>query len=226
MEVRAYLIGQDQSGVKRRTTAALEALELPPGVKYRLAGNSQLIVDSMSSLVFMLTIAVFLVYSVMVVQFERFLQPLIIMAAIPFCLIGVVLGLYLFGSGLSIIAMLAIIALGGTVVNNAIVLVDYTNMLRRNTGMNCRDAVLEGAGNRLRPILMTALTTIFGVLPMALAAGNGSEVYAPLGQAIFGGLMSSTVITLIIVPVLYESLERRTRAFRAGFNDSSSEIPE
>jgi HAE1 family hydrophobic/amphiphilic exporter-1 len=162
----------------------------------------------------------------MVIQFERFMQPLIIMAAIPFCLIGVVLGLYLFGSGLSIIAMLAIIALGGTVVNNAIVLVDYTNLLRKNTGMDCRDAVLEGAGNRLRPILMTAMTTIFGVLPMALAAGNGSEVYAPLGQAIFGGLISSTVITLIIVPILYETLERRTLAFRAAFNAPATEIPE
>jgi hydrophobic/amphiphilic exporter-1 (mainly G- bacteria), HAE1 family len=226
VEVRGYLSGEDQSGVSGRMMAAMAAMELPPGIKYRMVGTSQLIGDSMASLLFMLVIAVFLVYSVMVIQFERFMQPLIIMAAIPFCLIGVVLGLYLFGSGLSIIAMLAIIALGGTVVNNAIVLVDYTNMLRKDTGMDCRDAVLEGAGNRLRPILMTAMTTIFGVLPMALAAGNGSEVYAPLGQAIFGGLISSTVITLIIVPILYETLERRTLAFRASFNAPATEIPE
>lgn len=226
VEVRGYLSGEDQSGVSGRMMEAMAAMELPPGIKYRMVGTSQLIGDSMASLMFMLVIAVFLVYSVMVIQFERFMQPLIIMAAIPFCLIGVVLGLYLFGSGLSIIAMLAIIALGGTVVNNAIVLVDYTNLLRKNTGMDCRDAVLEGAGNRLRPILMTAMTTIFGVLPMALAAGNGSEVYAPLGQAIFGGLISSTVITLIIVPILYETLERRTLAFRAAFNAPATEIPE
>ncbi|TFG81433.1 MAG: efflux RND transporter permease subunit, partial [Spirochaetales bacterium] len=209
VEVRGYLRSDDQSGVTGRTIAAMNALALPPGVKFRTSGTSQLIGDSISSLLFMLGIAVFLVYAVMVIQFERFMQPLIIMASIPFCLIGVVLGLYLFGSSISIIAMLAIIALGGTVVNNAIVLVDYTNMLRRDYGIERRSAILEGAGNRIRPILMTALTTIFGVLPMALAHGNGSEVYAPLGQAIFGGLLTSTVITLFIVPILYDALEKR-----------------
>ncbi|HPB66907.1 MAG TPA: efflux RND transporter permease subunit, partial [Spirochaetales bacterium] len=156
------------------------------------------------------------VYSVMVIQFERFMQPLIIMASIPFCLIGVVLGLYLFGSTMSIIAMLAVIALGGTVVNNAIVMVDYINQLRRDYGLELREAILQGCANRLRPILMTALTTLFGVLPMALAHGNGSEVYAPLGQAIFGGLLSSTVITLVIIPVLYESLERGSRFIQSA----------
>lgn len=209
VDVRGYLRGEDQGGVTARMNAAMAAAALPAGVRYRVSGTSELIGDSMRSLVFMLAISVFLVYSVMVIQFERFMQPLIIMAAIPFCMIGVALGLYLFGSGLSIIAMLAIIALGGTVVNNAIVLVDYTNQLRRDYGMERRAAVIQGAGARLRPILMTALTTIFGVLPMALAAGNGSEVYAPLGQAIFGGLISSTLITLVIVPLLYDSLEKR-----------------
>jgi HAE1 family hydrophobic/amphiphilic exporter-1 len=209
VDVRGYLRGEDQGGVTARMNAAMAAASLPAGVRYRVSGTSELIGDSMRSLVFMLAISVFLVYSVMVIQFERFMQPLIIMAAIPFCMIGVALGLYLFGSGLSIIAMLAIIALGGTVVNNAIVLVDYTNQLRRDYGMERRAAVIQGAGARLRPILMTALTTIFGVLPMALAAGNGSEVYAPLGQAIFGGLISSTLITLVIVPLLYDTLEKR-----------------
>ncbi len=210
VELRGYLRGDDQSGVTSRMDKSLSALSLPAGVKYRNAGTSELIDDSLSSLSLMLAISVFLIYSVMVIQFERFMQPLIIMASIPFCLIGVVLGLYLFGSSMSIIAMLALIALGGTVVNNAIVLVDYTNMLRRSFGLELREAILEGAANRLRPILMTSLTTLFGVLPMALAHGNGSEVYAPLGQAIFGGLFTSTIVTLILIPVLYESLEKRT----------------
>jgi len=109
------------------------------------------------------------------------------------------------------IAMLAIIALGGTVVNNAIVMVDYTNQLRADGTTDLRTAVIEGAATRLRPILMTAMTTLFGVLPMALAHGNGSEVYAPLGQAIFGGLLTSTLITLLIIPILYERLEGRGR---------------
>ncbi|MBN1519808.1 MAG: efflux RND transporter permease subunit [Spirochaetales bacterium] len=223
IEVRAYLKTEDQSGVSSRTDAAMGALAIPSGVKYRTAGTSELIGDSLSSLLFMLGIAVFLVYAVMVIQFERFMQPLIIMASIPFCLIGVVLGLYLFGSALSIISMLAIITLGGTVVNNAIVLVDYTNTLRRDLGMERRDAILEAAGNRMRPILMTALTTLFGVLPMALAHGDGSEVYAPLGQAIFGGLLTSTVITLIIIPLLYDALERRVAYIPAPLKNGAEE---
>jgi len=119
--------------------------------------------------------------------------------------------------------MLALITLGGTVVNNAIVLVDYTNTLRNSYGMELRTAIVEGASNRLRPILMTAMTTIFGVLPMALAHGDGSEVYAPLGQAIFGGLLSSTVITLVLIPVLYEILEKGT-TFVKSATDAATEI--
>jgi len=221
VEVRGYLKSEDQSGVSRRTLSALESMQLPLTVKYRTAGTSALIGESLSSLSLMLIISIFLIYSVMVIQFERFMQPLIIMASIPFCIIGVVFGLLLFNSGISMIAMLAIIALGGTVVNNAIVMVDYTNQLRSggleapgadsNGSADLRTAVIEGAATRLRPILMTAMTTLFGVLPMALAHGNGSEVYAPLGQAIFGGLLSSTLITLFIIPILYERLEGRRR---------------
>ncbi len=221
--VTGYLRGDDQSGVSERMEAGMAALSLPFGVKYSATGTSQLIGDSLDSLLLMLAISVFLVYAVMVIQFERFMQPLIIMASIPFCLIGVVLGLYAFGSALSIIAMLALITLGGTVVNNAIVLVDYVNQLRKNYGMNLRTAIIEGPSNRLRPILMTSMTTLFGVLPMALAHGNGSEVYAPLGQAIFGGLLSSTVITLVLIPVLYEMLEKGTTFIRSAA-DAATEI--
>ncbi len=213
VEVRGYLRTEDQSGVVDRMKKNMDALKLPFGVKIKTAGTSELIGDSLGSLSLMLLISVFLVYAVMVIQFERFMQPLIIMASIPLCLIGVVLGLYLFNSALSIIAMLALITLGGTVVNNAIVLVDYTNMLRKDYGMSLDTAVVEGATNRLRPIMMTALTTLLGVLPMALASGNGSEIYAPLGQAIFGGLLTSTIITLILIPVLYDWLEKRKAFF-------------
>lgn len=214
VDVVGYLRTDDQSGVGSRMQRAMTSMTLPFGVKYKAAGTSKLIGDSLSSLSLMLAISVFLIYAVMVIQFERFMQPLIIMASIPFCLIGVVLGLYAFGSSLSIIAMLALIALGGTVVNNAIVLVDYVNTLRKSYGLELREALIQGSANRLRPILMTSMTTLFGVLPMALAHGNGSEVYAPLGQAIFGGLLSSTVITLVLIPVLYEMLEKRVTIAR------------
>ncbi len=206
--VRGYLYTEDQSGVSARMKAAMAAMDLPPGVKWEVSGTSKLITDSLSSLTIMLAIAIFLVYAVMVIQFERYLQPLVIMAAVPFCFIGVVVGLLTFGSALSIIAMLGLITLGGTVVNNAIVMVDWVNTLRRRDGLPLREALVSGAASRLKPILMTSLTTLFGVLPMAIAVGDGSEVYAPLGQAIFGGLLTSTLITLFIVPVLYELAEK------------------
>lgn len=209
VNVRGYLFGEDQSGVSERMRAAMEAMDLPPGVKWETSGTSKLITDSLSSLTLMLGIAIFLVYAVMVIQFERYLQPLIIMAAVPFCFIGVVVGLLVFGSALSVIAMLGLITLGGTVVNNAIVMVDWVNGLRRRDGVELREALVSGAADRLKPILMTTLTTLFGVLPMAIAAGDGSEVYAPLGQVIFGGLLTSTMITLFIVPALYEAVEKR-----------------
>ncbi len=206
--VRGYLYDEDQSGVSLRMGSFMNSLDIPPGLNWERAGTSELIVDSMRSLSAMLALAIFLVYVVMVIQFERYLQPLVIMAAIPFCLIGVVLGLLVFSSALSIIAMLGLITLGGTVVNNAIVMVDYINTLRRRDGMELNEAIIQGASGRLRPVLMTTMTTIFAVLPMALAVGDGSEVYAPLGQAIFGGMLTSTAITLFIVPVLYRFIER------------------
>jgi len=145
----------------------------------------------------------------MVVQFQRFAQPLIIMGSIPFILIGAVGSLLAFGSSLSIIAFLGLITLAGTVVNNAIVLVDYMNMLRRDYRMGLLEAVLEGGRMRLRPILMTTMTTILGVIPMALTLGEGSSLTASLGQVIGGGLLTSTLITLFLIPTLYYLLERR-----------------
>jgi hydrophobic/amphiphilic exporter-1 (mainly G- bacteria), HAE1 family len=219
--VRGYLYDEDQSGVSLRMETMMNSRKLPPGVGWERAGTSELIVNSMRSLSTMLAIAIFLVYVVMVIQFERYLQPLIIMAAIPFCLIGVILGLLAFSSALSVVAMLGLITLGGTVVNNAIVMVDYINTLRRRDAMDLDEAIVAGASDRLRPILMTTMTTLLAVMPMALSAGNGSEIYAPLGQAIFGGLLTSTAITLFIVPVLYRIVEKGRDA-RSGTPGSAS----
>ena len=159
----------------------------------------------------------------MVIQFERFRQPLIVMASIPFSLIGVVLGLLTFGSSLSLISFMAIIALGGIVVNNGIILIDSINVLRKEqsgqreeTVEALRRSVADGGASRLRPILMTTLTTMLGVVPMALATGEGAAIYAPLGQAIVGGLLSSTLITLFIIPILYYMSERRIIRSKRG----------
>jgi HAE1 family hydrophobic/amphiphilic exporter-1 len=152
----------------------------------------------------------------MVLQFEKFKQPLLVMGTIPFCLIGVVLGLMIFGSTLSLISLMGIIALAGVVVNNGIILIDYINLLRKQNLENnkkennqtLKEIIITGSASRVRPILMTTLTTMLGVVPMAMAKGEGAEIYAPLGQAISGGLLTSTIITLFIIPVLYFITEK------------------
>ncbi len=221
--ISATLVSEDTAGINKRMSDYLKENPLPVGISSQSGGILELIEDSLGPVAIALGIGIFLVYAVMVIQFERFRQPFIIMVSIPFCLIGVVGGLLAFGSTISLIAVTGVIALGGVVVNNAIILIDYTNLLRerREKGLDTEEPTLEqqleildssivdGASSRIRPILMTTLTTIFGVVPMAVATGLGSEIYAPLGQAIAGGLISSTIITLYLVPVLYRLTERR-----------------
>jgi HAE1 family hydrophobic/amphiphilic exporter-1 len=180
-----------------------------PGASWELGGSAAEMFSSFRSLIVVLCAAVFLVYAVMVIQFERFAQPLLIMSSIPFTMIGITGGLLLFRSSLNIVSLLGIIALAGVVVNNAIVLIDYINLLRREYQKPLEEAVIEGAVSRFKPILMTTLTTLLGIIPLALGGGEGAEIYAPLGQSIFGGLFSSTFITLFFIPVSYVLLEKR-----------------
>ncbi len=209
IRVTGYLRGSDIRGTTERVTNQIEKMSLPVGVDWQTAGSAAEISYSFTSLITTMLIAVFLVYMVMVIQFERFTQPLIVMAAVPFTVIGVIGSLLLFGSTLSIVSFMGIIALAGIVVNNAIVMIDYINLLRKRDELDLMHALLEGASTRLKPILMTTLTTILGLLPMAIGLGEGAEVYAPLGQAIAGGLVTSTLITLFLVPTLYYIVEVR-----------------
>jgi hydrophobic/amphiphilic exporter-1 (mainly G- bacteria), HAE1 family len=202
----------DIRGISRRITRFIDNNGLPPGVNWEIAGESAETFKSFKSLLIAMIISVFLVYVVMVIQFERYTQPLIIMASVPFCIIGVAGGLLIFGSGLSIVAFLGTIALGGIVVNNAIVMIDYINLLRKRDNLSLKEAVITGSSDRLKPILMTTLTTVLGVIPMAIGMGEGSAMYAPLGQTIAGGLLTSTFITLFIIPILYYRLEKRRAA--------------
>ena len=214
--VTGYQRDPDIKAIGDRFAAKMNEIVLPGDVQWKIGGSSELLTSSLDSLVKVLLIAIYLVYVVMVVQFERFIQPFIILGSIPFVVIGVALTLFLTNTQISLVSMLGIIALAGTVVNNAIVLVDYINFLRDEKGMELRPAIIAGCQNRLRPILMTTLTTLFGVLPLAFSKGNGAEVYAPLGQAIFGGLLTSTLITLVLIPILYEGLEiRKLRRIKA-----------
>ena len=210
LTVTAHLNTPDQFEITSRVENFMLERELPYGLSWEIGGTSSLVSESFTSLFLILGIAVFLVYSVMVIQFEKFIQPVIIMLSIPFCLIGVVLGLILFGSIISIIPMLGVISLAGIVVNNGIVLIDYINLIRKRDGLELNKAVLTGCSARLKPIMMTTLTTFFGVLPMAFAGGNGSEIYAPLGQAIAGGLITSTCLTLFLIPAVYKIIEEKS----------------
>ena len=217
ISVSATLTSEDTSGVNQRVNQWLAENPLPPGVENQAGGIMELIGDAIPSVVTALAIAWFLVYTVMVLQFERFRQPFIVMATIPFCLIGVILGLLIFGSSMNLVAFLGVISLGGVVVNNGIILIDYINMLRKqkdsvegaDSQSNLRECVILGSASRIKPIFMTTLTTMLGVIPMAVANGEGAEIYKPLGQAIAGGLLTSTLITLFIIPVLYYITEKR-----------------
>ncbi|MCL2266527.1 MAG: efflux RND transporter permease subunit [Treponema sp.] len=197
----------------RESTSRLESLiktnGIVPGVSWELGGSAAEMLASFGSLIVILALAVFLIYSVMVIQFERFTQPLLVMSSIPFTLIGITGGLLLFRSSLNIVSIMGIITLAGLVVNNAIILISYINLLRDKYSLPLEEAVITGAISRLKPILMTTVTTLFGVIPLSFATGEGSEVYAPLGQSIFGGLFSSTFITLFFIPVVYLILEKR-----------------
>jgi hydrophobic/amphiphilic exporter-1 (mainly G- bacteria), HAE1 family len=142
------------------------------------------------------------VYVIMASQFESLVQPLIIMFSIPLAFFGSFLGLLLFDASLSIVVFLGLIMLAGIVVNNAIVLVDYANRLK-SRGMETREAVIAAGGVRLRPILMTTATTVLGLLPMALGLGDGAEIRTPMALTVIFGLVASTVLTLVVLPVIY-----------------------
>lgn len=206
--VIGYGKGDNIRGITQRLRESIVKNPLPSTVEWRIDGVGGLVTESINRLALVLIISLLLVYGVMAILFERFIQPLIIMGIVPFCFIGVVGGLMAFGSDISLVSFLGIVALGGIVVNNSIVQVDRFNQLRKK-GFSLDDAIVEGAASRLRPILMTTLTTFFGVLPLAFSQGSAARLYAPLGQVIAGGLASSTLVTLFLTPVLYRLVESK-----------------
>lgn len=189
--------------------AIIDDTEIPDGVSVSLGGQVVDQGESFGDLYLILFLGIALVYMVMAAQFESFKDPFIIMFAVPFTLVGVVLAFLATGLTLSVTTFIGVIMLMGIVVNNGIVLVDYTNMLRKR-GYTLYDAVAEAGRSRLRPILMTTLTTILGMLPMALSKGMGKEMYSPLGVTIIGGLLVSALISLILIPAIYTSINEKS----------------
>lgn len=184
----------------------IAATSMPIGTVARIAGQNEEMANSFRSLVFALMLAVFLVYLVMASQFESLLHPFIILFTIPLALIGAILALYLTGTTISVVVFIGLILLAGIVVNNAIVLIDLINKLREK-GADKIEAIMEGGTSRLRPILMTTLTTTLGLLPLAIGFGDGAELRAPMGITVIGGLLVSTLLTLVVIPVMYSILD-------------------
>jgi hydrophobic/amphiphilic exporter-1 (mainly G- bacteria), HAE1 family len=205
--INANLEGRDLGSASADIQSALAKMTFPLGFESRLGGQRQEMESSFTSMRFAILLAIFMVYLVMASQFESLLHPLVILFSVPFALIGVVATLVVFRVPLSVVVLIGVVLLAGIVVNNAIILIDYTNRLRAD-GLAKVAALRKAAQVRLRPILMTTGTTVLGLLPMAIGHGEGSELRAPMALTVIGGLLCSTVLTLLIVPVVYTVLDR------------------
>ncbi|HWB74805.1 MAG TPA: efflux RND transporter permease subunit, partial [Nannocystaceae bacterium] len=206
--VDADVVGRDVGAIARDIEGRLRTLALPPGVHAKLAGQDEEMDRAIEALMMAMALAAFLVYVVMASQFESLLQPLIVMFTLPLGTVGVVAALWLSGSSISVISLIGCVMLAGIVVNNAIVLVDAVNR-RREEGERLLDALANAGRERLRPILMTSITTILGLLPMALGIGAGAELRRALAIAVIGGLTVATALTLVVIPTIYWLVYRR-----------------
>ena len=185
----------------------LNKIDLPEGYSIEMTGEDEMIADAMQQLYLMLILAVVFIYLIMVAQFQSFLSPFIIMFTIPLAFTGGLFALFFTGNEISVVAMIGFVMLAGIIVNNGIVMVDYVNQLRRG-GMTKKEAILNSAKTRLRPILMTALTTILSMSTMALGLGDGSEMMQPMAIVTEGGLIYGTLLTLFVVPCIYDAFNR------------------
>ena len=201
------------SGDIRKT---LDAMTFPPGYRYQFGGSTKNMAESFGYAISALVMAVLFIYMILASQFKSFLQPLALMTSLPLTLIGVVLALLMFGSTLSMFSVIGVVMLMGLVTKNAILLVDFAIRMR-DAGMPRSEALLEAAKVRLRPILMTTLAMIFGMVPLAFALAEGAEQRAPMGQAVIGGVITSSLLTLVVVPVTYCYLDDLAQWFKRKF---------
>ena len=215
IDVTANVVGRPLGAVSQELATRLDQLPFPQGFTYHMAGQTEQQQSAFGSLGFALGLALMLVYMIMASQFQSLLDPFVVMFTVPLGIIGVIWMLLLTRTTLSIMSFMGVITMVGVVVSNGILLVDYANK-QQDRGLALRDAVLRAGRIRLRPILMTALATILGMIPMAVGLGEGAETNMPLARAVIGGLTVSTGLTLLLIPTLYvtfeEWLPRRKRA--------------
>ncbi len=200
--INANTYGRSVGEVSGDIRKVLEAMQLPPGYSYQFGGSTKNMAESFGYAMSALAMAVIFIYMILASQFKSFLQPLALMTSLPLTLIGVVLALMMFGSSLSMFSIIGVVMLMGLVTKNAILLVDFA-IRSREAGMERTEALLMAAKVRLRPILMTTLAMVFGMVPLAFALTEGSEQRAPMGQAVIGGVITSSLLTLVVVPVVY-----------------------
>jgi HAE1 family hydrophobic/amphiphilic exporter-1 len=212
-QVRVALVSSNLRGIDlgtavREVNEMVKRDPLGPDVRLHIGGQGEELGESVRSLLFAFGLAVFLVYLVMASQFESLLHPFVILFTIPLALVGAVLALFLTRSTVSVVVFIGLILMVGLVVKNAILLIDKINQLREQ-GVAKHEALIEGARSRLRPIAMTTMCTLFGFLPLAIATGEGAEVRSPMAITVIGGLLVSTLLTLVVIPVVYDLLDRR-----------------
>ena len=225
VHITANPVGRDLGSIAQDLESAFAQMQLPPGFSIRLAGQIQQQRETFEGLTYASVLALILVYMVMAAQFKSLIDPFIIMFSVPMGIPGVIVILYLTNTTISTSSLMGMIMMLGIVVSNGVLLVDYTNVLRRR-GLDLATAVVTASRTRLRPILMTSLATVVGLMPMALGLGTGSETNAPLARAVVGGLTVSTILTLFLVPTVYTMLEERfpRRADQLGEERVQSEL--
>ena len=231
VELSANVIGRSAGEVSKDVKQALDSIAMQPGYRYQLGGATKSMDESFGYALAALALAVIFIYMILASQFASFLQPLAIMSSLPLTLIGAFLMLMVFRSTLNIFSIIGLIMLMGLVTKNAILLIDFTNQMQR-AGMNRHDALLEAAHVRLRPILMTTLAMVFGMMPLAFGLSEGSEQRAPMGQAVIGGIITSSLLTLVVVPVIYTYLDDLTLWLKrtlgstpASDHDAATKLP-
>lgn len=225
VSITAKADNMDTSTASRLLTQAVNEVDMPRDYSIDVGGSAEMMNESMSSLVMAMVIALILVYMVMVAQFESFSKPFIIMFSIPFAFVGVVIALVISRISLNVVGMLGAILLVGIVVNNAIVLIDYIGQLREaKVQGTLEDIVAKGCAARLRPVLMTTMTTVVGMIPSALAFGEGGDMMQPLAVVIIGGLSVSTLVTLVLIPTVYLIFDKIENSLRSKFGQIFDKI--
>jgi HAE1 family hydrophobic/amphiphilic exporter-1 len=220
VSVQANPGGRATGDITNDVMAKVSKLTLPPGVSFSLGGDAQSQQEVFGQIFFALGVAVMLMYLILVVQFGSFLDPLAILMSLPLSLIGVLLALALTGYTINIMSLIGVILLMGIVAKNAILLIDFAKWAREKDGKPLREALIEAGAIRLRPILMTTFALIAGMIPVALGRGEGAQFRAPLGVAIIGGVLTSTLLTLLVIPTFYEVMDemRHWLSTRFGFS--------